>query len=115
MNTDFAITEVKGREVSFHYDVSAGKVTVRFGESYEDEEAAEFFGDALKNGESAGIVFTGIGAYTPVNDDHVQIGKLVDISFEGGSLCRLTVVNYEVPGLGGDVRFSFERMERLYA
>lgn len=114
MNTDSAVAEMKGREVSCNYDVPSGKVIVRYGESYEDEEEAEFFGDALKKGESAGIVFAGIGAYTPANNDHVQIGKLVDISFEGGSLCRLTLVNFEVPGMGGDITFSFERMERLY-
>jgi hypothetical protein len=99
MNTDFTIAEVKGREVSCNYDDSTGKVSVRYGESYDDEDAADFFGNGLKKGEPVGIVFSGIATYTPSNNDHVQIGKLMGISFEGESLCRLDVVNSDVPGM----------------
>jgi hypothetical protein len=115
MSTDLAITELKGKDVSCHYDIPTGRVCVRFGENYEDKEAGDFFGNDLKKGEPAGFVFLGISAYTPANGDHIQIGKLVAITIEGESRCRLDVANSEVPGMGGSITFSFQCLERIYA
>ena len=79
MTTALVIGEAKGKDVSCHFDIITSKLSLRYGETYEDEGAADFFGDAIEVGEPAGFVFVGLGTYTSATDDHVQIGKLVDI------------------------------------
>ena len=105
-----AAQDLLGREVSLSYNPALGTVTIEFGRAYEDDDEAEFMGDALPVGAPNGYVFTGATLFSSSNADSTCVG-LVELASSDERKFDVTISGF----LGAAVSFQFDTLSQTRA